>query len=165
MSVCRVAVVGAGPMGRLHARAVARRAAAAGDCALEWVIDRHLGRSLSVASEFGGRATDGLTECLTEVDAAIVAVPTGSHAEVVSTLIEAGVDVLVEKPMTGEVEAASRLVDRAGACGRVLGVGHVEWFNTGWRAALAGAGAPRVIEVDRSSPPLDRGLDLSLIHI
>jgi len=164
VSVSRVAVVGAGPMGRLHARAVARRSAAEGDCALEWVVDRHLARGLSVSSEFGGRATDGLTECLGHIDTAIVAVPTASHAEVVSVLLEAGIDVLVEKPMTGDVDRASGLVELARARGRVLGVGHVEWFNAGWRAALAQAGVPRVIEVERSSPPVERGLDIDVVQ-
>ena len=45
-----------------------------------------------------------------------------------------------------------------------MGVGHVEWFNAGWRAALAQAGVPRVIEVERSSPPVERGLDIDVVQ-
>ena len=66
--------------------------------------------------------------------------------------------------MTGDLEQAGGLVERARVAGRVLGVGHVEWFNPGWRVALEQAGTPSLIEVERSSPPVERGLDIDVVQ-
>ena len=70
MSGVRVGVIGAGPMGRLHARAIARRAEREGDCTLSYVIDHHSGRSASVAGEFGGEVGVVLADCLGKIDVA-----------------------------------------------------------------------------------------------
>ena len=71
MTSIRIVVIGAGPMGRLHARAIARRAARHGDCELIGIVDRNLTRSEEVASEFGGRAFESLQAV--RADAAVVA--------------------------------------------------------------------------------------------
>lgn len=164
MSALRIAVVGAGSMGRLHSRAIARRAERFGDCVLSRIVDRNLERSQCVADEFGGRAVDSLDACRGEVDVAAVAVPTRSHAEVTRTLLEWGVDVLVEKPMFANLSEATDIVQFALERRRILGVGHVEWYNTRLREAARRAGIPRVIEVERLSPSSDRGLDIDVVQ-
>lgn len=163
MTQLRVAVVGAGPMGRLHARTVARSAARDHDCALAAIVDRHAVRANRLAREYGVAAVDDLRR-LRDVDAAIVAVPTAAHVETALVLVEAGLDVLVEKPLANVLADAARLVERAEALGRILQVGHVEWYNPLWRAALARVGLPRSIRVQRLQPPAERGLDIDVVQ-
>jgi predicted dehydrogenase len=150
-------------MGRLHARAVARSQALDGDCTLALIVDRHLARAAGLTAEFGGEAADDLDR-LVDVDAAIVAVPTAAHVETALRVIEAGRDVLVEKPLAVDVAQGERLVARALALGRILQVGHVEWYNPLWRRALAQAGVPKRIRVDRLHPPIERGLDIDVVQ-
>ncbi|MFO0689264.1 MAG: Gfo/Idh/MocA family oxidoreductase [Myxococcota bacterium] len=163
MTRLRVVVVGAGPMGRLHARTVARSAERDGDCVLAQVVDRHLARAAALAAEFGGEAVDDLRR-LDEVDAAIVAVPTAAHVEIALAVVEAGRDVLVEKPLALDVARGEVLVARSEALGRILQVGHVEWYNPRWREALARAGVPRRIRVERLHPASERGLDVDVVQ-
>lgn len=163
MTPLRVAVVGAGPMGRLHARTVARSAALDRDCALAAIVDRHALRANHLALEYGVAALDDLRR-LREVDAAIVAVPTTAHVETALVLVEAGLDVLVEKPLANALPEGIRLVERAEALGRILQVGHVEWYNPLWSEALARAGEPRTIRVRRLQPRAARGLDIDVVQ-
>ncbi len=160
----RLAVIGAGPMGRLHARAISRRAARFGDCVLANVVDRNLASSERLTEEFGGTALDALEACWGEVDGAVVAVPTHLHGEVARPFLERGVDVLVEKPMFSTLSEAREIVRMARTGGRILGVGHVEWFNPRLRDAVHRAGVPRRIEVVRSSPSNRRGLDIDVVQ-
>lgn len=169
-------VVGAGAMGRLHARAIARRASQVGDCELRFVFDRHAARSEAVAKEFGGRSVSSLQAVLeaeasvhersesSGAQAAVVAVPTLSHAEVATSLLDHDFDVLLEKPMTGDLVAANALVEKARSRERILSVGHVEWWNVGLHEALSSVGTPRRIEMVRYNPPSDRGLDIDVIQ-
>ncbi|MCR9097405.1 MAG: Gfo/Idh/MocA family oxidoreductase [bacterium] len=157
----RIVVVGAGPMGRLHARAVARRAEEVGDCELVGVLDRHAARSERVAGEFGGRA---LARGELQGDGAIVAVPAAAHAAVASRVLEAGMDLLVEKPMTGSAKGAQCLVEAAEQRGRILAVGLSEWWNPVWPRVFEAAGTPERIRVDRFHPRTDRGLDIDVVQ-
>jgi predicted dehydrogenase len=159
----RVAVVGAGPMGRLHARTVSRSASRDGDCVLAAIVDRHPARADQLAREHHVAALDDLRH-LRDVDAAIVAVPTAAHVETALALAESGLDLLVEKPLARHAAEGMRLVLRAEALGRILQVGHVEWYNPRWRQALAQAGVPRRIRVRRLNPISERGLDIDVVQ-
>lgn len=159
----RIAVVGAGPMGRLHARAVSRRARAVGNCSLVGVSDRHAANSAGVAREFGGAALS-LGQAIEAADAAIVAVPTAEHAGVATALLSSGLDLLVEKPMTGTASGARRLLDLARRSERTLAVGHAEWWNPVWSRVLEAAGEPLRIRIRRLQPPSERGLDIDVIQ-
>jgi len=158
-----VAIVGAGPMGRLHARTVAASARRDGDCTLAAIVDRHAPRADRLAREHDVVAVDD-TARLPAVGAAIVAVQTASHLEVAGRLLAAGLDVLVEKPLAASAAEGARLVRQAERAGRILQVGHVEWYNPAWRAALAEAGEPRRIEVHRMQPRSERGLDIDVVQ-
>jgi len=164
MSVIRMLVVGAGPMGRLHARTLAAHESEDPELCFVASVDRNLDRAEEVAARYGVVATSDPLAIVPTVDAAIVAVPTASHVRVAARLIEAGVDVLVEKPLASNLEEAERLVALAQEYGRVLQVGHVEWYNPAWRAAVARAGVPRAIEVERCRPYGGRGLDIDVVR-
>jgi predicted dehydrogenase len=150
-------------MGRLHARTVRRSASRDGDCELVCIVDRHLARAAALADAFGGAPMDTLAD-LRDVDAAIVAVPTAGHVETGLALLEAGLDLLIEKPLALDARSGERLVTRAEAMERILQVGHVEWYNPAWREALRRAGRPRRVRVERLQPPSERGLDVDVIQ-
>lgn len=151
-------------MGRLHARAVARRAAAFGDVQLAWVVDRHPARAAAVAEEHGARAAEAIEAVASELDVAVVAVPTASHVEVAEGLLAAGVDLLVEKPMAPDHAAARALAERAVSAGRVLAVGHSEWFNPAIVAARDRVAEAERVEIVREAPASDRGRDLDVVQ-
>src|ERR1035438_973519 len=133
MSKIRLAVVGAGQFGRNHCR-VARETERA---ELAAIVDIDQARAEEAAAAHGGVALTDARELAGRVDAAIVAVPTSAHEAVACALLEAGIDVLVEKPIAVAAAAAGRIIDSAGRHGRVLQVGHLERFN------------PAVLELER----------------
>lgn len=164
MSAIRVGILGAGPMGRLHARTVAGFAKRGQDCVLTAIVDRHPGRADAVAREFGARASSQLEAVISELDAVIVCVPTSAHFSMTRILLERGLDVLVEKPLAETVAEGSQLGILARERGCILQVGHAEWYNQGWREAMRLAGKPRRIEIERMSPSSDRGLELDVVQ-
>lgn len=163
MKRLRVAVIGAGPMGQVHARTVSQSALRDGDCVLTAIVDRHAARAAQLGDAHRVAALDDLRR-LRDVDAAIVAVPTAAHVETALALAESGLDLLVEKPLACDVAEGMRLVERAEALGRILQVGHVEWYNPRWRAAVARVGSPRRIRVRRLHPVSERGLDIDVVQ-
>jgi UDP-N-acetylglucosamine 3-dehydrogenase len=143
----RVAVVGAGSMGKNHARVLQTLPAAE----LVAVIDSDLATARGVTRLHGGKAHTSLADALeSPIDAAIVAVPTQHHFETTKALLAAGVHVLVEKPIAATVEEARTLGEIARREKRVLAVGHVERFNPAIQLLakkLAEGALGRVIEV------------------
>jgi len=99
-----VAVVGAGHMGRHHARTIAAHP----ECRLVAVVDRDEGRAIAVATEHGGKPLTSLEHYEGKLDAVTVAVPTVAHAEVAIPLMERGLPVLVEKPLADNTTAVGR---------------------------------------------------------
>lgn len=130
-SPLRVSVIGAGLMGRFHARVVAEHP----ETELVHVVDSapEAGR---VAWDRRARWLRGVDELLADAlpDAAIVSVPTSEHATVALPLLEAGVAVLVEKPVAATIDEARALIDGARSAGVPIAVGHVERFNPAVRA-------------------------------
>ena len=121
----KLAIVGAGIMGSRHAR-VARTMPGA-EVTVVVDQDEHKGRQL--AEHVGAAYMPSVNALPGTVDAAIVAVPTESHAEIGTMLLENGLDVLIEKPIAATVEEAKSLVAAAEEHDRILMVGHVERFN------------------------------------
>jgi predicted dehydrogenase len=159
----RLLVVGAGHMGRLHAGKVA--SALPADVVLAGIADRHLDRAEALAGELGGvRATRDPLALAGEADAAIVAVPTVAHCAVAGALLDAGLDVLVEKPIAATIAEAEELVARAGRSGRVLQVGHLEWHNPALRALRGRIHRPRFAEAHRIGPFPARATDVDVVR-
>ena len=97
-----VAVVGVGAFGRNHARIYHQLAQQGEAVRLVGVVDPDVARADAVAAEFGCRGFGSVEQLVTthsEVQAASVAVPTVLHLATARALMEAGVDVLVEKPL------------------------------------------------------------------
>jgi predicted dehydrogenase len=111
----RVAVIGVGHLGRIHARILARQPRAELVC----VVDADEARAHKVAGEVGCRALGGIEDLPPDLDAAIVAVPTSFHEVVAVPLLERGIACLVEKPLAADLASADRILraaEESGAC-------------------------------------------------
>ena len=160
MSTVRTGVIGVGHLGYHHARIYA----ALEGVELAGVQDLDAARGREVASEFGAPYCASIEELLEKkTEAVSVAVPTVNHHDIVCPLLEAGIDVLVEKPIASTVDEAQRMVDAARANGRMLQVGHVERFNGAVIALSKHFTHPRFIECHRMSPYPNRGDDVSVV--
>jgi predicted dehydrogenase len=151
--VIRVAIVGAGIMGVNHARVLATIRTAEIVAVVD--SDEAQGRSLARSIGVPMRPLDGLGRI---ADAAIVATPSQTHAEVGDRLLAEGLDLLIEKPLATTVADASRLVAAARAHDRIVMVGHIERFNaavTGLREVVSD---PLHIEFTRVGPYTPRVL-------
>ena len=160
-----VAVIGVGAFGRNHAR-VYRQLQQEGSVRLVGVVDPDTARADAVAAEFGCKAFGSVDQMLTthsEVQAASVAVPTVLHRQVARDLMEAGVDVLIEKPLATTLADADELLLVASQHQRVAQVGHLERFNPAVRATLPMINRPMFFEVHRLSMFSPRALDVDVV--
>jgi predicted dehydrogenase len=155
----RAAVVGVGYLGRFHAEKYAANAGAT----LVAVVDVDAARARAVGAELGVEALTDYRALLGRIDCASIAVPTQYHCAVASELMKAGVDVLVEKPLTPSVQEGKSLVELAKRHGRVLQVGHLERFNPAIRALEGVVKQPRFIECHRLAPFTERGTDVDVV--
>lgn len=163
MSAPRIGVVGAGHMGTLHAGKVAALSAE-GEVVLAGVADLELERAERAVSGSGAPAFADFRELLRVCDAVVVAVPTVSHYRVVSEALAGGRDVLVEKPIAASLPEAKKLLDAARAEGRVLQVGHLEWFNAAMQTVASVVHRPRFFEAHRLGPFPARATDVDVVR-
>ncbi len=161
MTPIRTGVAGVGHLGYHHARLYADL----GEAELVGVADPDEARAAEVAQTFSCQAFHD-AEALIDagVQAVSVAAPTTVHASLTHRLLEAGVDVLVEKPIASAVREADAMVAAAAQYERILQVGHVERFNGAVEALLRAIKQPQFIECHRLSPYPARGHDVSVVH-
>ncbi|HEY4711024.1 MAG TPA: Gfo/Idh/MocA family oxidoreductase [Candidatus Acidoferrales bacterium] len=157
----RVAVVGAGEFGRNHVRVWRELEGAE----LAGIIDTNAERAAKVASEFGTKVIGDLDALAAErVNAVSVAVPTREHARVGCRLLDAGMDILVEKPIAASLEEADELIASAARSGSILQIGHVERFNPAVVAAQKIVLRPMFFEVHRLGIFTPRSLDIDVVY-
>ncbi len=164
MTPARIAVIGAGHMGRLHAEKVAALAESEERVALAGVADVHPERARAVAGPLGVPAAGHHRELLAGADAFVVAVPTVAHRDVVRDALLAGLDVLVEKPIAASPGEAEELLRLAARDARVLQVGHLEWFNAAMQTVHAQIRRPRFVEAHRLGPFPARATDVDVVR-
>jgi predicted dehydrogenase len=159
LSRIRTAVIGAGSFGRHHLRILSQSPGAE----LAGVVDSDAQRAAAAATQYGCPAYASIAELAGKIDAAVVAVPTSAHADVASTLLESGIDVLIEKPIAPDVASARHLVDTASRKGRILQVGHLERHNPAVAALKKMMTLPLFFEVHRLSLFSPRSLDVDVV--
>ena len=155
----RAAVIGAGYLGSFHAQ----KYAALDGARLVGVVDVDANRAREVAQRAGAPAYTDYREVLGEIDVASIVVPTEAHCEVARACLEAGVHILVEKPVTRTVEEANELVQLAARRGLVFQVGHLERFNPAILAVREQITRPLFIESDRLALFKPRGTDVNVV--
>ncbi len=155
----RVGVIGTGALGFHHARLLSRMAGVE----FAGIFDTDPARAAEVAKQLGTIAQPSAAALLDRVDAVTVAVPTPAHADVGLAVLDRRIALLMEKPLADTLDGADALVRRAGECGVVLQVGHVERFNRAVRAAAPYLDEPRFLQIDRLAPFQPRGADVAVI--
>jgi predicted dehydrogenase len=155
----KVAVIGVGHLGKHHARIFSTLPGAD----LVAVVDTNRPRAEEVAAASGTRALFDAAALAGQVDAVSIAVPTEQHLAVARPFLEAGISVLVEKPMARSLEEADQMIAAAAAGGAVLAVGHTERFNPAVERASGLLRDPRFIEVHRLGTFPERSLDIDVV--
>jgi predicted dehydrogenase len=158
----RTAVIGVGHLGRQHARIHATLASEGGSkfvavCDLDESVARATGSE---------RETDWTTnwrDLIGKVDAVSLAVPTESHAEIACDLLNRGIHVLVEKPISRTLEEADRMIAAAESGNAVLQVGHLERFNPAMVALRPHVRKPVYFEIHRVGEFTARSLDIDVV--
>lgn len=155
----RMAVVGTGYLGRFHAQKYNQL----NQCELVAISDVDKIRAAEIAGELSTTAVSDHKELIGRVDAVSIASPTRTHFAVAKELLEAGIHVLVEKPMTVTVKEAEELIDIARTNSLVLQVGHLERFNPALLSVADQIKTPIFIESHRLAPFTLRGTDVNVV--
>jgi predicted dehydrogenase len=154
-----VGVVGVGHLGKHHARLYAQTPGAR----LVGVVDQDRARAESIASEYGCRVFDSEEDLAAHTTAVSVAVPTQFHRDVAVRLLQAGVHVLVEKPLARSIDEAERINTVAEEQDLLVMVGHTERFNPAVRALFSAVQEPRFLEIHRLAAFSARSTDIDVV--
>ncbi len=155
----KAAVIGAGYLGRFHAQ----KYAAMEDVELVAIVDTDGEQARKVAAEVGSRAYSSIDQLPGSIDVASVVVPTTVHHQVARKLLENGIHILLEKPMTTTIEEASDLIGLAAERALILQVGHLERYNPAVVTLEKRVTRPLFIEAHRLSGFKDRAIDVDVV--
>ena len=159
MNPIQIGVIGVGHLGSLHARMYAQIQAAK----LVGVYDIDKSLTEKVANEYNVKAFTNINELLANVDAVSIATITQSHYDVALKVIDCGVHLLIEKPITTTIEQARELIEKAKIKGLKLQVGHIERFNPAILALAPYNICPLFIESHRLAQFNPRGSDVAVV--
>ena len=155
----RVGVVGTGYLGRLHVRVLSEMP----EAELVGFVEPNDSVAAELAQKFNVQRFPSIHALAGQVECAVVATPTVNHFDVSRELLEAGCDVLVEKPITATVGEANRLIELADRNRRILQVGHVERYNPAIVAIADLVKDARYIEAERLGVFVGRSLDIDVL--
>lgn len=160
MSHVRLGVIGVGALGQHHARILSKM----DGVKLVGVVDSREQQGREVAGRCGTEWFASAEQLKPYVDGVVVAVPTIYHLDAASPFLDAGLAVLIEKPLADSLEAAQSLQRLAGFRRSILQVGHVERFNPTFEVVQQKIGRPLYIRCQRVSPYTFRSTDIGVVH-
>jgi predicted dehydrogenase len=152
-------VAGVGYFGKFHAAKIA----AAPGAELVAVADSDGARAHKVAALHGATGCADARDMAGQIDAVAIAVPTRAHFEVAQAFLEAGVHVLLEKPIADNLDDAGRLIALAAEKELVLQIGHLPRFSGAAEFLRRRLDNPLFIESLRIAPFKPRGTDVSVV--
>lgn len=152
-------VIGVGYLGKFHAE----KYASSSKAKLIGVVDVDDGRANEIGAALGAPAFADYRILFGRVQCVSIAVPTRLHYQVARDFIDAGIDVLVEKPLTANIAEARELVAAAQKKNVLLQVGHLERFNPAIRRLEGVIKEPKFVECHRLAPFVERGTDVDVI--
>ncbi|HUU40248.1 MAG TPA: Gfo/Idh/MocA family oxidoreductase [Desulfatiglandales bacterium] len=159
MKKLRLGVVGAGYIGELHAQ----KYSSIEDIDLVGVADIDFKRAQDIAHKYNTKAFRSYTELVPHVDGLSLTVPTVSHFELGNDILNHGVHLLIEKPITLKPEDADRLIETAKKNNAILQVGHLERFNPAIIKMESFISKPLFIESHRLNGFTGRGTDVDVV--
>jgi predicted dehydrogenase len=159
MKDLKVGVIGVGYLGRFHAQ----KYAALEGVSLVGVADVNLAQAQQIATECDCRSYTDYKKLLADVDAVSIVVPTSHHHQVAGACLDAGIDVLLEKPMTVTLQEADDLIAKANKKQLILQIGHLERFNPAVQAMEPFLTTPVFIESNRIATFKNRGVDVDVV--
>lgn len=159
MTKLRIAVVGAGRLGGFHVQKLSAR----DDVEIVAVVDPVRENRNRVAAECHAEPKADHAGLFDRIDAAIIAAPTYLHYRIAREYLEAGVHLLVEKPLCSSRSEADELVSIARRTNAILQVGHVERFNPAFQAIADEIGEPKYIDAVRTSGFTFRSTDVGVV--
>jgi predicted dehydrogenase len=155
----KAAVIGAGAFGRHHAN----KYRGLKGVELVAIADPSPEVRRTAPANFGVRGVADWRELLGEVDLVSVCSPATTHSTIVRAFLNAGANVLVEKPIATSIEEADDLVTLAAKTGKVLTVGHQERFVFAHTGLLDYNEIPLEVSCWRKGPWTGRGADVSCV--
>ena len=158
----RTAVIGVGHLGKQHAR-IHAALSDEGRSQFVSVCDIDDARANEAGQQYKVQAVNKWQTLIGDVDAVSLAVPTESHCEIACGLLEAGVNVLVEKPIARTLDEADRMIVAANKSGAILQVGHAERFNPAMIALRPHVRNPVYFEIHRVGQFTARSLDIDVV--
>ncbi len=164
--IARVAVAGAGAFGKNHLRVYRELEAAGLGVALVAAVEPDAARAADAEAKYAIPVFSTVDELLAadlHLDAATVAVPTMHHHAVASALLDAGLDLLVEKPLAASLQEADELLALAAKHTRILQPGHLERFNPAVLVVQPQLRRPMFFESHRLSIFTPRALDVDVV--
>ncbi len=155
----RTGVIGTGYLGRLHARILTEmpEAQAAGFVEMNDAIAAEVEQNLKL------KRYESVAALAKDIDCAVVATPTTTHFEIARQLLESGIDVMIEKPITASADEARKLIEIAKERGRIIQVGHVERYNPAIMAAVPLLHKVGYIVAERLGVFVPRSLDVDVL--
>ena len=159
MKRIRVAVIGVGHVGEYHVQ----KYVSLPEAELIGVVDIDRERANIIASRYGTKAYFNHKDILDKVDAVSIAVPTKDHFSIGLEVLSRGIHLLMEKPITDEVDQAQQLIKEAASRRLVLQVGHTERFNPAVRKLKTLVSRPILVESQRLNPFTTRGTDVDVV--
>jgi predicted dehydrogenase len=161
-----MAVAGAGAFGRNHLRVLRELETEGAGVALVAAVEPDAARADEAAKQYGipvFASVDGLLKARLKINATSVAVPTVKHYEVASELLDAGIDLLIEKPLAASLDEADALIQIQEKNGRIVQPGHLERFNPAVMAVEPSLTRPMFFEAHRLSVYTPRALDVDVV--
>jgi predicted dehydrogenase len=159
MKKLKIAVIGAGHLGKYHADIYNSLK----DSELVGVCDINKERADKIAKAYKISPYPNYKELIGKIDAATIAVPTKEHYAIAKDLIKNKIHLLIEKPITENLNQANELIRLAKENKVLLQVGHIERFNSAIRALTKIIKVPKFIECHRLGPFQPRGTDVGVV--
>jgi len=160
LNALRLAVIGAGHLGRIHAKLLSEMS----DVTLVAVVDPIAAVRDQVAAAHRAESLAEHHTLLDRVDAAVIATPTRHHHQVAMDFLEHGIPLLIEKPLAADLAEADAMVHMAERSGTLLQVGHIERFNPAFTAATRRVNRPSYVEAVRASGYTGRSIDIGVVY-
>ncbi len=161
--VMRIGIAGVGKLGEYHTGLLKEIAATSQDVTLAGVFDLNPSRLQEIGKKYSVRTFGSIDEMAEACDAAIVATTTSSHHAISRQLLQAGVNLFIEKPITATLEEADELIRLEQQHGLLIQVGHIERFNPALLAVEPYIGEPMYIQAERLSGFSKRVTDVSVV--